>query len=94
MKWMPTDKFCPIPIEGVVPPANPLTGNALWVVCICLIISIALCIAGMHIGRYFDIPRLTRGSFICLVSIVLAAVLYFTLPGFAQWILGAGCIGS
>jgi hypothetical protein len=83
---------CPSAPDGAKPLITSVMGWVFWAVIILFWAGIVMGIGSIVAGRLFGLQHSSKIGVISLVVTVLCAILYMTLPGMLDGIVGSGCV--
>ena len=94
-----TDRALPAFLSGVCPQAPPgmqqyqdqLVGWVKWAVIALMALGALVSLAGILVGRLFSQPHASRAGAMGLAVVVICAILFVTILGVINGIVGSGC---
>jgi hypothetical protein len=94
-----TERVLAASVAGVCPQAPPgmqqyqdqLVGWVKWAVIGLLALGALVSLAGILVGRLFSHPHASRAGAMGLAVVVLCAILFVTILGVVDGIVGSGC---
>jgi hypothetical protein len=89
--WVSLTRVCPQAPPGMQQYQDQLVGWVKWAVIGLLALGSLVSLAGILVGRLFSHPHASRAGAMGLAVVVLCAILFVTILGVVNGIVGSGC---